>query len=191
MLPSQRRLCRTPLNRVLIAFKKEAVAAAEQMGQGAPGEIVNAFLWVSRDASTSGGDMARYTSDWIIFTEFRACFGRKSRFLRKDDYRVLTRMQVSTIEVDVVSLSDSKDLLHKPCTFVSLQFTLADGTSLLRHIYVERTDVQNSPALIRVRERLARIRSLGWPLVEGRSWDAIPIPQPDEDDDDEMASESH
>lgn len=33
----------------------------------------------------------------------------------------------------------------------------------------DRTELQNSPALTRLRERLARIRGLGWPLAGVRS----------------------
>ncbi|MDO9486025.1 MAG: hypothetical protein Q7K25_08210 [Actinomycetota bacterium] len=166
------------LNRVLVAFKKEAAAAGASMGPGTPGEIVNAFLWVSRQTSTSGGDKAQYTSDWIIFTAFRCCFGRKSGFFRKGEYQVIAKTQVTSVDVDVASFADTKDPSQKPYTFVRLRFNLVDGTSLVRHIYVDRTDFKTSPGLDRVRQRLARIASLGWPLVEGSSWDAVPAPVP-------------
>ncbi len=170
------------LNRVLAAFRKDAVAAEKAMGPGAPGEIVNAFLWVSRDASKAGNDKAQYTRDWLIFTEFRLCFGRKTRFLRKAEHRVYSKNQVLSVDVNVASAADPKDPMQPPYTFVSMKFNLVDGTSIVRHIYVESTELRDSPELRLIRDRLSRLATLGWPLVEGPTWASLPASEATADD---------
>lgn len=164
------------LNRVLAGFKNEAAGAAGCMGEGVPGEIVNAFFWVSREASHSGKNKTRFPDDWLLFTEYRCCLGRKSGFRRAGEYQVLELSQVSSINVDITILTDTKASDPKPTTFVRLVFTLVDTSQIERHIFVDCEDPYASPALERIRERLLRVEGLGWPMIEGASWNAISMP---------------
>ena len=172
------------LNRVLAGFKNEAAGAAGGMGDGVPGEVVNAFFWVSREASHAGRDKTRFPNDWLLFTEYRCCFGRKSGFRRAGEYQVLELSQVSSINVDITILTDTKASEPKPTTFVRLFFNLVDASPIERHIFVDCEDPYASPALERIRERLLRVGSLGWPMAEGPSWNEISMPAS------ELASES-
>ena len=162
------------LNRVLVAFKREAKAAGKLMAPGTPGEIVNAFFWVCRDTSNFGVDKTRYTTDWVLFTAYRCCLARKSGFMRNGEYRVYRKSQVSSVDVNVGSYPEIKDAYKGPSTFVSLKFNFLDGTSIVRHMYIDREDPQKSLTLARIHERLERIKDLGWPLVDDATWDAMP-----------------
>lgn len=172
------------LNRVLAGFKNQAAGATRCMGDGVPGEIVNAFFWVSREASHPGKDKSRFPNDWLLFTEYRCCFGRKSGFRRASEYQVLELSQVASIDVDMTSLTDNKASEPKPTTFVRLTFNLVDASQIERHIFVDCDDPNGRTALDRIRERLLRVEGLGWPMVQDASWNAISRPAA------ELASES-